>query len=114
MRDPRRWLLWVALAAGLAWMAASFSRGGKPAGGPNQECLVHADCHKALRCFTIPKDDGFATFGVCVEPCLDDLQCPALMRCSVTAKGKDQLVPVRAGLEPGERVCLPSSAPGGS
>lgn len=107
MRDPRRWLLWVGLAAGVGFIAASF-RGGGTRAGAHQECLTHSDCAKALRCYVVPKDDGFATFGVCVEPCLDDLQCYAGLRCTVTAKGNQQLVPVRAGLEPGERVCLPA------
>ena len=74
--------------------------------GPNLPCLTHVDCAKALRCYAVPKDDPFATFGVCVEPCLDDLQCPAGMKCAVTAKGNDQLLPVKVGLEPGERVCI--------
>ncbi len=100
-----RWLLLVAMAGVVAFWALG-PKGGSVKGGPNLQCLVHADCAKALRCYAVPKDDPFATYGRCVEPCLDDLQCPAGMHCSVTGKGKEQLLPVRSGLEPGERVCL--------
>ena len=105
LKDSRRWLIWVAVAATLA--AIAFGRGGNSVkGGPNLPCLTHLDCAKSLRCYAVPKDDPFATFGVCVESCLDDLQCPAGMKCAVTAKGHEQLVPVKVGLEPGERVCV--------
>ncbi len=75
-------------------------------GGPGFQCLTHSDCAKALRCYALPKEDPFATFGKCVEPCLDDAQCEAGQLCAVTAKGNDQLVPVKVGLQPGERVCV--------
>ena len=74
--------------------------------GAHQQCLVHGDCARSLRCFVVPKGDRFATFGTCVEPCLEDPQCPSGMQCQVTAKGDQQLVPVQPGLAPGERVCL--------
>lgn len=105
MRDPRRWLLFLALAATIGAIAVGTGRGGVKS-GPNLECLTHSDCAKALRCYAIPKDDPFATFGVCVEPCLDDAQCAQGAKCAVTAKGKEQLLPVKPGLEPGERVCI--------
>ena len=105
VKDPRRWLIWVGAAAMIGAIAVG-SRGGGTKSGPNLECLVHADCAKALRCYALPKDDPFATYGVCVEPCLDDAQCPQGMKCAVTAKGHEQLVPVKVGLEPGERVCV--------
>ncbi|MBS1149233.1 MAG: hypothetical protein H6Q89_931 [Myxococcaceae bacterium] len=104
MRDPRGWLLFLAIAAAIAMFA--FNRGGKVKSGPNLQCLTHSDCARALRCYAVPKDDPFATFGVCVEPCLDDAQCGPGARCAVTARGNEQLLPVKPGLEPGERVCL--------
>lgn len=104
MGHPGRWLLLLSLAATLGFWA--MNRGGNVKSGPGLQCLTHGDCAKALRCYAVPKDDPFATFGVCVEPCLDDLQCGAGMKCAVTAQGKEQLLPVRVGLEPGERVCL--------
>ncbi len=106
MKDPRRWLLWVAIAAALAWAAASFRGGGNVKAGVGQQCLVLGDCARSLRCYVEPKDDGFATFGVCAEPCLDDLQCPAGSRCAMTAQAQSQLVPVKPGLPPGDRVCV--------
>jgi hypothetical protein len=108
LRDPRRWLLGVALASALGWLAFSPRQSVKS--GPQQPCLAHSDCGKSLRCYAVPKSDPFATFGLCVEPCLDDLQCSSGMRCAVTGKGQQQLLPVAPGLEPGERVCLPGSA----
>lgn len=105
MRDPRRWVLLLGAAATIGMLA--LNRGGSSTkSGPNLECLTHVDCAKALRCYAVPKDDPFATFGVCVEPCLDDLQCAPGAKCIVTAKGHEQLLPVRPGLEPGERVCV--------
>lgn len=44
-------------------------------------CLVHGDCHSSERCLVSPADDGFATEGVCVDPCEGDLQCPAQHHC---------------------------------
>lgn len=104
MRDPRRWLIFLAIAVALAMFAAN--RGTQVKAGPNLQCLTHADCARGLRCYAIPKDDPFATFGVCVEPCLDDAQCSAGFTCAVTARANEQLVPIKLGLEPGERVCL--------
>jgi hypothetical protein len=104
MRDPRRWLIFLAIGTAIALFAARGGRGSKS--GPNLECLTHDDCAKSLRCYAIPKDDPFATFGICVEPCLDDAQCSPGLKCGVTGKGKGQLLPVRPGLEPGERVCI--------
>ncbi len=105
MKDPRSWLIWLAAAAMIG--AIAIGRGSGPVkAGPNLACLTHVDCAKGLRCYAMPKDDPFATFGVCVEPCLDDLQCPSGMKCAVTAKGNAQVVPVKVGLEPGERVCI--------
>ena len=105
MKDPRRWLIWVALAALLGMLAAR-SGGESVKSGPGLECLTHDDCGKALSCYAVPKDDPFATFGVCVEPCVDDLQCPAGMKCVATTKGKEQVLPVKGGDESGERVCV--------
>lgn len=105
MKDPRGWLIWVGVAATLGILLATRGSGGVKA-GPGSECMVHRDCAKALRCYALPKDDPFATYGKCVEPCLDDLQCGAGMKCAVTAQKNDQLVPVAVGLQPGERVCI--------
>ncbi len=104
MKDPRRWLLWVAVAATLGWAAATF-RNSSGRAGVNQPCLVLEDCARTLRCYVEPNSDGFATFGVCVEPCIDDLQCPAGNACMMTAEAQSQLVPVKPGLKPGDRVC---------
>lgn len=106
MKDPRGWLLWLGLAAAIGLIFMSRGSGGSVKKGPGFECLTHADCAKALRCYALPKDDPFATFGTCVEPCLDDAQCGPGMKCAVTAKKNEQLVPVAVGLSPGERVCI--------
>ncbi len=104
MKDPRRWLLLASIAVvGAAWMLAP---GAHTRSGDGQRCLVHDDCAKGLRCYAEPKDDGFATHGVCVETCLDDEQCRPGHRCGMTAEGSAQLVPVAPGRSPGERVCL--------
>ena len=108
MKDPRRWLVLVALTAALAWVAATYRP--KAKAGPNQPCLVQTDCASSLRCYVEPKADGFATWGNCVEPCLDDLQCAAGSRCAMTGLGQEQLVPVMPGLQPGQRVCVRGSA----
>ncbi len=104
-KDPRRWLF---LLAGAAVIGALALNGGKSKvkGGSGFDCLTHVDCAKSLRCYALPKDDPFANFGKCVEPCLDDAQCGSGLRCAVTAKGDEQLVPVKVGLSPGERVCV--------
>ena len=107
MGDPRRWLLGLALAAAVAWLAVGgFNRGSATHLSAPRPCLVHSDCAGG-RCFAVPNEDGFATFGGCAELCLGDLQCPAGRVCAATAKARGQLVPPHAGLEPGERVCLP-------
>jgi Cys-rich repeat protein len=106
LKDPRGWLLpAVAVASIVALLLAGRGRSNAK-GGPGFQCLTHIDCAKALRCYALPKDDPFATFGTCVEPCLDDAQCGAGEKCAVTAKGDEQLVPVKVGLQPGERVCI--------
>jgi hypothetical protein len=104
MRDPRRWLIFVAIAAAIG--AVALGRGRAAKSGPNLECLTHEDCAKGLFCYAIPRDDPFATFGVCVEKCVEDLQCEPGAKCKPTAQGKGQLLPLKPGLEPGERACL--------
>lgn len=78
----------LALTIGL-WLFSS-GPSGKPIHGP---CLVHGDCHATERCLVVPASDGFATSGTCVDPCEDDLQCPAQQACT-------QLVEVERHWEP--------------
>ena len=103
LKDPRRWLLLASIPVVLAVWAltpksTSHNRGGT--------CLVHSDCISALRCYAVPNADGFATAGSCVETCVDDEQCQPADRCTITAEGSEQLIPVAVGRSPGERVCL--------
>lgn len=66
----------------------------KPIHGP---CLVHSDCHASERCLVVPKGDGFATQGECVDACADDLQCPAQMRCERFSDSGDFMAPAPSG-----------------
>ena len=105
MADPRRWLLFSALAVALVLFA--IRRGDRSVGGPHAPCLIHSDCGRSLRCYVVPNPDGLATQGKCVPTCVDDPHCEPSERCTITALGEEQLVPVKAGRSPGERVCLP-------
>ena len=64
--------------------------------GPSP-CLTDRSCADGWRCFVQPKDDPFATEGVCAQGCQGDLQCPAHYRCepAFVTKGK-QVVPAGA------------------
>lgn len=104
MKDPRGWLILLAAAATLG--ALALRRGDNVKGGEGYRCLTHSDCGKGLRCYARPDEGPIATFGSCVEPCLDDAQCGPARKCAVTGKKNEQLLPVQPGLEPGERVCL--------
>lgn len=87
-----------ALTLGDAGVPVSFvsSGAGVDNGGNDGPCLVHRDCHDSERCLVIPKADGFASEGECVDPCGDDLQCPAQQRCEPFAENGSHLSPASA------------------
>jgi hypothetical protein len=109
MKDPRRWLL---ILVGLSLLVSFFWVGRAPVekrahGG----CLVHGDCLKAERCLVMPKGDGFASPGECVDPCEGDLQCPAQFHCQAFQESGGFLLPQEAkgaGSEP-VHVCIPGA-----
>lgn len=103
----RRFLIPAVLASVLLAWALSPSSGAKRIHGP---CLVHADCHATERCLVKPATDGFATLGECVDPCADDLQCPAQQRCApLFEAGQYWTVPGAKGRTPGAGACLPGT-----
>jgi hypothetical protein len=103
-----RFVLPALIAVTLAVWVFAPSSSAKRIHGP---CLVHADCHTSERCLVAPAADGFATTGQCVDPCEDDLQCPAQQRCVplfeagryVTAPGSKGRTPAVGACQPGTR-----------
>ncbi len=95
----------------LAWFLAPKDRA-KPIHGP---CLVHGDCHDTERCLVKPAKDGFATFGVCAEPCENDLQCPARFHCEEARDAKAFWIPPSAAKanEPTVSGCVEGLRPPG-
>ena len=51
MKDPRRWLLWVAIAAGLAW--AGVGEGGRDLTGVDVNAWALGEAAFAYRCFQL-------------------------------------------------------------
>lgn len=99
----RRWLIPILLAGSVAAMLLTTSRSGKRLHGA---CLVNGDCLSSERCLVVPKGDGFATAGLCVDACRDDLECPAQQRCEPFSVSGQTLGPRReAG--PVEAACVP-------
>jgi hypothetical protein len=109
MGDPRRWLfILMGLALVVSFLVERSRTVEKQAHGV---CLVHADCLKSERCLIRPKGDGFASPGECLEPCEDDLQCPAQHHCERASESGDCLLPrgaKGAGTQPAG-VCAPGS-----
>lgn len=80
----------VALSAGLSW----FMLGRGPRGArPLAQCLTHTDCDVPERCVVVPKADGFASFGQCGPPCVDDAGCPNGFTCRRWVDEKGFLAP---------------------
>jgi hypothetical protein len=105
--DPRRWLLWVGLAALVAFFLVRREPEVKKANG---ECLSNAECLKVERCVVTPKGDGFATLGRCGEKCAEDLECPAHWRCEFLADEGAFLLtkpPKEGGLS--AKACVPGA-----
>ena len=100
-----RFILPALIAATLlAWVLAPSSNV-KRIHGP---CLLHGDCHSSERCLVKPAADGFATAGECVDPCTDDLQCPAQQRCApLFEAGQYWTAPGAKGRTPSVGACLP-------
>jgi len=90
MKDPRWWLLIVALAAAVGVLL--ISRGPKTKHA-HADCLTDEQCLKTERCFVEPKGDGFATYGQCTMTCDDDLQCDPGWRCDDALVDEGHLVP---------------------
>ncbi|MCC6337588.1 MAG: hypothetical protein IT380_26810 [Myxococcales bacterium] len=91
MKDPRRWLLvliGLSLLVSVLWLRRQPREKSAHAG-----CLVHGDCLKAERCLVLPKGDGFASPGLCVDPCEGDLTCPAQFRCDAFFESGGFLLP---------------------
>lgn len=86
--------------------------------GPNVKrshgpCLVHTDCPTSERCLVVPAADGFATPGVCVDPCVDDLQCPQQQRCERATDAKDYWTSDRSkGASDAVAGCVPGARRG--
>jgi hypothetical protein len=104
MKDPRRWLLLLAIAAAAG---ALFFATGPKTKQSHAQCLTSASCLKTERCWVEPKGDGFATFGTCLDACEDDLQCAAGHRCDEALVKEAYLVPLGTkGAGPKrEKVC---------
>ncbi|MDP1829945.1 MAG: hypothetical protein Q8L48_42175 [Archangium sp.] len=68
----------VGLSLGLAWYMSSQRA---PGPHPLAQCLTHDDCDPPERCVVVPKGDGFASFGQCGPPCVDDAGCPNGWTC---------------------------------
>jgi len=91
MRRPGLWILiLVAISLVISLVVAKNQKVEKVEGGP---CLVDGNCLKSQRCFVIPKGDGFATDGRCVDTCRGDLACPPQWRCEAVYEAGGYLVP---------------------
>jgi hypothetical protein len=80
----------VAVSIGLSWFVA---RRGSVGPMPLAECLTHGDCQRSERCVVVPKGDGFASYGQCGEPCVDDAACPNGWTCRGWVDEKGYLSP---------------------
>ena len=69
MRDPRRWLILLAIAATAGFLLI---RRGPAVKTAHSACVGDSDCLRAERCYVVPSDEGFAVFGICLDPCTDD------------------------------------------
>ena len=105
----RRAIIPVLLVVAIGLWLFSSERSAKPIHG---SCLVHGDCHATERCFVIPANDGFATSGTCVDPCEDDLQCPAQQACLKLVQVDSHWEPPGSPKARGQPVgaCQPRSA----
>lgn len=105
MNQYRPWIFGLlALSLGLSLF---FARSGRDTPHPRADCLSHADCQSNERCVVIPKGDGFATFGVCGELCVDDTACANGWNCRAWVEQKGFLVPERGqpAEAPRTKVC---------
>ena len=96
----------VAVSA-IAWLFV-----GRDSIGPHSHgsCFSTRDCAKGEWCVVVPKDDGFATAGVCGEQCQEEGACPNGWRCIRSFETDDgTLVPAPARGARGEprQVCTP-------
>ena len=105
MRDPRRWLILLAIAATVGFLLIRRVPAVKT---PHSACMGDSDCLRAERCYVVPEESGFATFGLCADPCADDGQCGGL-KCVEVAAGESYVGPSSAAKKIGEghaRVCV--------
>ena len=113
---PRNAGLIIMALVGVSALAWFFAQRG-PVGSPSHaSCFSHEECAKGEWCVVLPKDDGFATMGVCGEPCEGDEPCPNGWRCTLFLESTEQiLVPVGTrGVTGGRRtVCAPRKVSGG-
>jgi len=108
MPSNARWTILVLVGVtGLAWFFA-----GRGPVGPQSHasCFSHRECAKGQLCAVVPKGDGFATMGVCGEPCESDAACPNGWRCAPFME-TDEAVLVPASRQgatgPRRLVCAP-------
>ncbi len=97
------------MAALIGATVLTMSRPEKKPISDTTECLTTKSCGEGWRCYAEPKDDPFATSGVCSQTCESSLQCATHFKCVAVSKTKDQVVPVgaRGATEALEKVCRP-------
>jgi hypothetical protein len=103
MPPNARWIVLLLVgASALAWFFAGRGPVGTPSHAP---CFSNRECQKGESCVVVPKDDGFATQGVCGEACRGDEACPNGWRCSPVSETSDGFfVPANTRGAPGARI----------
>lgn len=76
----------VAISLTISWFTTT--RAGKVS---HAQCLTSSTCIKDERCAITPKGDGFVTFGVCSDVCVDDSTCFNGWVCTPFIEGEDAL-----------------------
>lgn len=109
MRDPRRWLL---ILVGVSLLVSfALTRSQTVEKRAHAGCLVHGNCLKSEQCLVVPKGDGFASPGECVDPCQGDLQCPPQFHCEGFFESGGYLLPpgAKGAGSQAVHVCVPGA-----